>query len=264
MAAISYIAYLVDNPDDQVNFYNRYLKTREAGRSPEGDISITDGFFNLTFFKNRPELHEVRMEPGLNHIGFEVESVEETKKRYVRYMPRGTVVPESGDLYHGQMRIHDPDCNPVSLSEKGFGVKKERRLPGIRHVVYNTLDTERMLEFYCEVFGLREVTVSKAYRQQGKPGRFAGDGFTNLAILTHYSNSPGHQPKFGLNHVGFVVQNVKAVLDEMKNVVTINERVGTAERPYAEWRFTDPFGNYVDLSEGKGWEVDAGKWEQAA
>lgn len=264
MAVIKYIAYLVEDPEKQVKFYNRYLKTEEIGRSPKGDISITDGFYNLTFFRKRPELHEVRMEPGLNHIGLEVESLEEVKDRYLKYMPRGTVILESGDLQHGELRIHDPDCNPVTLSEKGFGAKKERRLPGIRHVVYNTLDAERMLEFYCEVFGMREVTMSKAYRQQGKPGRFAGDGFINLAILTHYSNSPGHQPKFGLNHVGFVVPDVKAVLDEMRSAVTINERAGAADRPYAEWRFTDPFGNYVDLSEGKGWEIDVGVWDRAA
>ncbi len=129
MAVISYIAYLVDNPAEQVSFYNRHLKTEEIGRSPKGDISVTDGFFNLTFFKKRAELHEVRMEPGLNHIGFEVDSLEEVKNRYLKYMPRGTVVAESGDLQHGQIRIHDPDCNPVTLSEKDLGSKRSGDCP---------------------------------------------------------------------------------------------------------------------------------------
>jgi catechol 2,3-dioxygenase-like lactoylglutathione lyase family enzyme len=264
MAFISYVAYVVDNPAEQAGFYNRYLKTEEIGRSPEGDISITDGFYNLTFFRKRPELYEPRMEPGLNHLGFEVASIDGTVKRYLRYTPRGVVVPEAGGLQRGQVRIHDPDSNPVTLSEKGFGVSKKRRLPGIRHLVYNTLDIEGMLEFYVQVLELREVTVSQLNRQQGKPGRFLGDGFTNLAILAHYSDSPGHQPKFGLNHIGFVVPKVGKLLDEIKAEVAINERSGSAERPYAEWRFTDPFGNYVDLSEGKAWEVDVGKWEHAA
>ncbi len=264
MATLRYIAYLCEDPEQQAKFYNIYLQTSEIGRSSEGDITISDGFYNLTLFKKRPELHEVRMELGLNHIGLEVEDLEEVKGRYLRYMPQGTVIPEPGDLQHGELRIHDPDSNPVSLSQKGFGVKKERRLPGVRHVVYNTLDTEKMLEFYCEVFGFREVEVSKAYRKEGKPGRFAGDGFINLAILAHYSSSPGHQPKFGLNHIGFVVPNAEALLGEMKKAVTINERSGTEERPFAEWRFTDPFGNYVDLSEGKGWDVGDGSWKARA
>ena len=47
MAAIKYIAYLSRNPEELAKFYHRFLQTRELGRSSAGDISITDGFFNL-------------------------------------------------------------------------------------------------------------------------------------------------------------------------------------------------------------------------
>ena len=36
------------------------------------------------------------------------------------------------------------------------------------------------------------------------------------------------------------------------------------DRPYAEFRFRDPEGNALDLSQNKGWEVDIDKWERAA
>ena len=54
MATLRYIAFISENPDKITEFYNRFLGTKELGRSPEGDISITDGFYNLTFFKKRP------------------------------------------------------------------------------------------------------------------------------------------------------------------------------------------------------------------
>ncbi len=46
---IRYIALLSDSPDDQARFYGRYLDLQELGRSNEGDVSMTDGFFNITF-----------------------------------------------------------------------------------------------------------------------------------------------------------------------------------------------------------------------
>jgi len=54
MAVLKYVAYLCDYPEELAKFYHRYLQTREIGRSSAGDVSITDGFINLPFFKKRP------------------------------------------------------------------------------------------------------------------------------------------------------------------------------------------------------------------
>ena len=66
MAVLKYVAYLCEKPEALAKFYQRYLQTRELGRSAAGDVSITDGFLNLTFFKRRPALCEPRMDLGLN------------------------------------------------------------------------------------------------------------------------------------------------------------------------------------------------------
>ncbi|MGH7834826.1 MAG: VOC family protein [Candidatus Binatia bacterium] len=68
--------------------------------------------------------------------------------------------------------------------------------------------------------------------------------------------------RFGINHVGFLVSDMKAAIDGLASVVTIDSR--PAARPYAEFRFRDPEGNALDLSRSKGWEVDVNKWERAA
>jgi catechol 2,3-dioxygenase-like lactoylglutathione lyase family enzyme len=68
--------------------------------------------------------------------------------------------------------------------------------------------------------------------------------------------------KFGINHIGFLVRDLKAVMEEISAGASIQKR--PASRPFAEVRFTDPEGNRLDLSEGKGWEIDIDKWERGA
>lgn len=263
MATIRYLAVISECPEELAQFYDRYLGTRELGRSSTGDIAITDGFLNLTLFRKRPALCEPRMETGLNHIGIQVESVEQAKNLYLKFYPRGPVIPEEGDLYHGIIRIHDPDGNPVTISEKPFGVTEERRIPGIRHIAYNAMDPEGMREFYSEIFGFVEVPSGLEYRKAGKLNRFVGDGHINLAIHPFYnSGSKGHEMKFGINHIGFLVQDLKATMENLSSVAKVNKRPD--DRPYAEYRITDPEGNRLDLSQSKGWEVGIDQWERVA
>jgi catechol 2,3-dioxygenase-like lactoylglutathione lyase family enzyme len=264
MATLRYIAYLSDNPEKLADFYQRFLRAEELGRSPDGDVSITDGFYNLTFFKKRAGLGEMHMENGLHHIGLEVDDLEEVKGRFLRFNSRGVIIQESNDLQHGEVRIHDPECRPVSLSTKGFGVPKgkEKPFPRVRHIAYNALDPETMLLFYTQVLGLREVPSSYQRRRQGLGNRFCGDGVTNLAIHPFYSLAEGHEAKYGINHIGFLTNDMQAVIAELSNVLKISTRPST--RPYAEYRFRDLEGNALDLSQTKGWEVGVNRWEAAS
>jgi catechol 2,3-dioxygenase-like lactoylglutathione lyase family enzyme len=262
MAKIRYLAILSENPKRLGDFYKRFLGMEELGRSEEGDLTLTEGFYNFTLFHKRAALKEPRMELGLHHIGIEVEGIEEVKARYLRFNPRGIVVDEASDLHHGEVRIYDPECNPVSLSTRGFGVQEEKRLPRIRHVALNALDPERVLSFYSEVFGFRELETSFLRRQQGRLNRFGGDSFTNLAIHPFYNDQEGHEARFGINHIGFLVRDLEASMRELSAVVAVKSR--PAGRPFAEFRLRDPEGNALDLSQTKGWEVDTGKWERTA
>jgi catechol 2,3-dioxygenase-like lactoylglutathione lyase family enzyme len=264
MPTLRYVAFLAEDPAKLVDFYHHFLGTEELGRSTEGDISITDGFYNLTFFKKRPALGELKMDLGLHHIGLEVDDLEAVKGKYLALTPRGMILPEPNDIHHGEIRIHDPECLPVSISTNGFGVPKnqEKRFPRIRHIAYNALDPEMMLRFYIHVFGLREIPPSYLRRQQGLDNRFCADGKTNLAIHPFYSPVEGHEARFGINHVGFLVGNMQATMAELSSVMKIAQRPST--RLYAEFRFRDSEGNALDLSQTKGWEVDVGKWERAA
>ena len=182
MARIRYVAALSRDPDALASFYTGYLEMKELGRSAEGDVSLTDGLYNLTLFRKREGLGELSTRRGLHHIGLQVEDLGEARARYQKFNPRGLVVREPDDIHHGAIRIFDPECNAVTLSEGSFGVAEERGFPRIAHVAFNALDPEIMLNFYVQVLGLREVESSYVRRREGKLNRFCGDGSTNLAI----------------------------------------------------------------------------------
>lgn len=264
MSSLRYIAYLAEDPPKLVDFYHRFLGTEELGRSSDGDITITDGFYNLTFFRRRPALGEMQMDLGLHHIGLQVDDIEEVKGRFLKLNPRGVIIQEAGDLQHGEIRLHDPECRPVTVSTMSFGVpaSKEKRFPRVRHIAYNALDPDAMLLFYTQVFGLREIPSSYLRRQQGRGNRFCADGKTNLAIHPFYNRIEGHEAKFGINHIGFLTSKMQTIMAELSSVLNIAPRPST--RPYAEVRFRDIEGNALDLSQTKGWEVDVDKWESAA
>ena len=260
---IRYLAFLSDSPGDLADFYGRHLDLEELGRSNHGDISTTDGFFNITFLKRRDELHESRTECGLHHIGIEVDNLAETLERYRALRPNMPIIDEPGGLHFGDVRIFDPEGSPISLSEKPFGVEAETtRLPRLRHIAYNALWPEGILNFYILMFGYRELGASRERRKQGKANRFAGDGWTNLAIHPFYSPSEGHEARYGVNHFGFLVPDVAHKVDEFAREIPVAKRPDS--RPYAEYRLRDREGNMFDLSQTKGWEVDVDKWERAA
>jgi len=306
MPRIRYLALLCDEPAALARFYGTCFGLAEMGRTDAGDVTLTDGGFNITLFKQRPQLHEPSMERGLHHLGIAVESLDETLARYRAFNPRGVIVAESGDLQHGEVRIHDPECHPVSLSQRQFGldgfehdpekwtpvfgqglhsrkrgscstnnaVRDEASkishpalggaIPRIAHIALNALDTERVRDFYAQVFGFRELFEAhrESMKRPGYRNKHVGDGYTNVAIQTFYSDEVGHEARFGIAHFGFLVGSSTAMAEAVIGAgATVKAR--PAHRTQSEIRMRDPEGNGCDLSQ-RGWEVDTDKWVRAA
>lgn len=264
MARIRYLAVLSQEPDSLADFYVRHCGLKELGRSQGGDITVSDGGFNLTLFRLRPELREPHMEAGFHHLGIAVNSVEDTEARYLECYPRGTVIRESGELGRGEIRIHDPESNPVTISGRNFGLDSEATgYPRIAHIALNALDPDAIRDFYIKVFGFRELFAAHAHRRKepGYRNRHVGDGHTNMAIQTFYNDNEGHEARFGIAHMGFLVSDSEAFAAAIEDVATITKR--PANRTQSEIRMRDPEGNGCDLSQ-RGWEVDSDKWASAA
>jgi catechol 2,3-dioxygenase-like lactoylglutathione lyase family enzyme len=257
------LSFLSDEPASLADFYARHFDLEELGRSNQGDVSLSDGFYNLTFLKRRDELLELHNETGLHHVGLRVPSLAEALAQYRVVRPGGVIVPEKGGVHFGDVRIFDPETNPVTLSEGDFGVGvRKTRIPRIAHVAFNALVPQDILAFYGAIAGFREVKTSFTFRQRGRLNRFAGDGVTNLAIHPFYNDNEGHEARFGVNHFGFLVDDIDRKLDALSKEIEVAVR--PESRPFAEYRLFDPEGNKFDLSQMKGWEVDIDVWDRAS
>jgi catechol 2,3-dioxygenase-like lactoylglutathione lyase family enzyme len=264
-ARIRYLALLSENPHGLAEFYRVQFGFEELGRSPDGDISLTDGGYNFTLFKARRELREPHMEIGLHHMGLAVDDVDDIVRRYLAFNPRGTVVDEKGGPHRGEARIFDPECNPISLSQRNFSLPAETaaRMPRIAHLALNALDTETIRDFYLQVFGLRELFDAHAASRQ-KPGyrnKHVGDGFSNVAIQAFYNEEEGYEARFGVAHFGLLVKDSQAAGERARAAGAV-VAPRPAVRTQSQARMRDPEGNGCDLSQ-RGWEVDAGKWVRA-
>ena len=261
MARIRFLTALSNDPEALGAFYTGYFDMRVLARSKDGDLSLTDGYFNLTFLRMRRGLRatEPRFGVGLNHLGIEVESIERTLERYHAFNPQGISVPEPGAPHFGEMRIYDPEFMPVSLSEKGFGVTtNEAKMPKLLHVALQAFNPLAVMEFYRDIFGLRLLEdTNNEFASTGMPNKFMGDGAVNLAINTYYRGyNVGHQGSYGVNHFGFMVDDWKTLMAEIGKKFVAAPR--PPNRPYEDARVEDPDGNMIDLGETKGWELDAG------
>jgi len=280
MGTIRYLAVISEDPEALARFYLEEIGMEELDRAIAGDISLTDGYYNLTIFRQRADLMELRNEPGLHHIGMNVDSIDAVLAKYRELVPGGIAVREPDGVQYGEVRIFDPECNPISLSESGFGVGQGKRgLPRIGHIAIHTLQPQRSADFLTALFGMRELRTTEERRQQGRFNCFMGDGTTNLALHPYYrtrddagfalynrighdggEESPGER-RFGIHHLGFLMRDAKQKAEQLSHGKSmVADR--PAERPYAEFRVLDPDGNGFDLTQNKGWEVDIDKWER--
>lgn len=280
MAKIRYLAVISADPEALARFYLEEIGMEELDRSAQGDISLTDGYYNVTLFRQRADLIELRKDPGLHHIGMDVDDIDAVLAKYRELVPGGVAVREPEGPQYGEVRIFDPECNPISLSENGFGVGPGKHgLPRIGHIAIHTLQPQRSADFMTALFGMRELRTTEERRQQGRFNCFMGDGTTNLALHPYYRtrdaegfalyNRIGHdgmeespeERRFGIHHFGFLMRDASQKAEQLshgRNLVADRP----AERPYAEFRVLDPEGNGFDLTQNKGWEVDIDKWER--
>ena len=68
---IRYLAIVSEQPETLANFYSTYFKMRELGRSDDGDVAVTDGFYNISILKQRSESEET----GISHFGITIDDI---------------------------------------------------------------------------------------------------------------------------------------------------------------------------------------------
>jgi len=253
---IRYLAVVSERPQVLADFYCRYFSMRELDRSENGDVAITDGFYNISILTPR------KGEPvGISHFGVTVENVDAVAERLAKFAPAAKIRRDEGGLFHGDYLLEDPSGQTVALSTHDFHTPVvERTFPCIRHLATCVENNDEVLDFYLNVFGFRESTTSKKIRAQNRVVRWAADGATAMAILpdrTRRDMNERESPKDGLNHFGWLVSDIQRFLDSLP-AGCLSER--PSSRPMAEYRGLDPNRNPFDISQDKGYEIDVGRW----
>jgi catechol 2,3-dioxygenase-like lactoylglutathione lyase family enzyme len=277
-AHIGYMAIVSDNPQRLADFYATYFGMHKMGSSPEGDISITDTFLNVSILKRRPGVEGASGRPGLSHFGISINDIREVEGNLEEFAPNVNIEAEPGDLHHGEYRVIGPNGLPISLSTRNFGViGTPRTLPRIRHMAFNRpAISDDQLDFLTNVFGFREVSLSKKRREQGRASRFGGDGHINIALLAldrQFHNGEEEWEirdrreeerlsKAGFNHFGFIVEDMDGLMASLPEELRDTAKRSMAKVDMAEFRIHDPDFNGIDISQ-RGYEVDFDHWENA-
>ena len=120
MARIRHLAILTGNVERLVNFYTNAFGLEVV--EGEGTATyLTDGQLNLAIIPIGPEreIEGSHLKEGINHLGFEVESVDAVVPVCSEW-GASTDVKKRPPNREAEFRVHDPDGNPIDLSQHGW------------------------------------------------------------------------------------------------------------------------------------------------
>jgi len=230
--------------------------TRPARAMPVGDGQI--GLNNIPRREGRRS--------GLDHFGFEVDSMKLTLERIKAFDPSLQWVVRPSVRPNAAVSAHDPDMIIFDLAERNSGKaqdifaendwKQERY---INHIALRCRQPDRSAEFYSKVFEL--------HASQKDGNWYLNDGRVSL-VLQQWSmeNFIGHDPlPPQIDHFGFKVESIAAVRKDMDDLIGFNPQfitkpLGYGEEgqarldlfkqcPIGQFHLTDLEGVYIDITE---------------
>ena len=122
MARIRHLALLTDDVERLVNFYTTVfgLKIVEGVGTA---TYLSDGHVNLAIIPIGPELEVEgkQLVPGIYHFGFEVDDIEGLRPLCAE-LGAATEIAKRPPNREAEFRVHDPDGNPIDLSQHGWPI----------------------------------------------------------------------------------------------------------------------------------------------
>jgi catechol 2,3-dioxygenase-like lactoylglutathione lyase family enzyme len=122
MARIRHIAILTDDKEKLVAYY-RTVFGLHVVEGVGTATYLSDGHINLAIIPKAPEekVEGKSLESGINHIGFEVESVKDLVA-VSREKGGATDIMKRPPNREAEYRVQDPDGNLIDLSQHGWPV----------------------------------------------------------------------------------------------------------------------------------------------
>jgi len=259
MPRVKHMAIVCEDPERLQEYYSRSFGFEKLSDGPGGSVYLSDGYLNIGLLKRGPELPEENRELGLHHVGIQVESVDEIKKRIAGFDPSIQLEKRPKEDPYSEYRIKfcEPQGFAIDISEKGYGVEGEKRVPGIRHIATGDRDPEKKLQFYSAIFGMREVEIGRGSVEAGKRSRgCVADGFVNICLVRRESD-----PR-NASHFGIIMRHPEDLVRKLQAAYPARPELWRPDRPGVEVHIRDLERNALSLSDKKGWEVDVGKWDR--
>lgn len=255
MPRVKQVAIVCEDPGRLEEYYCRWFGFGKLSGGPGDSVYLTDGYLNVGLLKSGPESRAL----GLHHVGIQVESIDDIRKRIAEFDPSIQLErrPEEDPYSEYRIKFREPQGFAIDISEKGYGVEGEKRVPGIRHIATGDRDPESKLEFYGRVFDMREVEVSRGGIEAGKRSRgCVADGFVNICLVRRESD-----PREA-SHFGIIMRHPEDLVARLQAAYPARPELWRPDRPGVEVHIRDLERNALSLSAKKGWEVDIGKWDR--
>lgn len=120
MARIRHLAILTEDVEKLVNFYTKTFGLKIVPGIGTATY-LSDGHINLAIIPIGPEraIEGPQLQPGINHFGFEVEDVNSLRDA-CQELNAANRVDKRPPNREAEYRVHDPDGNPIDLSQHGW------------------------------------------------------------------------------------------------------------------------------------------------
>jgi catechol 2,3-dioxygenase-like lactoylglutathione lyase family enzyme len=122
MARIRHLAILTEDVDKLVTFYTKGFGLKIVPGVGTATY-LSDGHINLAIIPIGPEreIEGSQLKPGLYHFGFEVEDVNSLQS-VCQELNAATAIDKRPPNREAEYRVHDPDGNPIDLSQHGWPI----------------------------------------------------------------------------------------------------------------------------------------------
>jgi len=233
--------------------------TESFNQHNHGNISA--GVIGLEVLRRRPGFHA-----ALDHFGFEVDDVGIVLEKLKNKYPKVLVTKGLEQVAFAVFRSQDPAGTQFDISwkqhpkvQEGYKDDGWQQPRQINHISIRSSEPERVAEFYHEVFDLKE---GKNFFDED--ALCVTDDTVNL-IIRRTSNHSYMSMREGIDHFGYVVENIEQVKKEMDEFGRAHPEATPKELAagvfghitqedidgckIGEYAIADPDGLLVDLSE---------------
>ncbi len=222
-AKINHVAIVSEKYALLASFYESLFGMKRSSKGKiNRAITVGDGYVGLNINPRK-----AGRPAGLDHFGVEVEDVDTVFDRMRTRYPNADWVQRPSTRPFAGITANDPDGNVFDLSQKQManrsgvyvendGSQNERH---ISHVAVRTMRPDEMARFYTDVLQLAEQNA-----KPGDPNHYLTDGKMTLMIVPwHIKNYTGQSIlPTGMDHVGFTVESVEALKDDVDELVGVN------------------------------------------